>query len=583
MKIPIWDNAGIPEKLSFRSPLHQDTKRNRILLLGMLLVASTFLMHGPGTRAPDLHPGDIAPADYRAPFEIRTFSSGNNPPFLSFKIVPEGTPILLKGTIVTKEEDDIIRLIRIHQSPGKVFESAASSLILGSLLFIGLFLVFESIVLPPPEFETINRPRTFAILALFVMVPLTIDRGLQYGLSVWMENLPSIRESELLVFSLPAVVGSILVSIFLGQRLAAVSALSFGLILSIPFTHPSWLGFYAFLISMFGVGASPYFKSRLGLLETGGLIGLFSFLLSFLFHFWKGFLVPFELLTSFAFSICGGLVVAMIVSLCLPLIERGFGILSDMALTELLDVNHPLLRAFFQKAPGSYQHSMALSYLAEAAALAIGENPKLARVSSYFHDIGKMEKPQYFIENQASYNRHELLTPRMSAMILIDHVRRGIEIARRNRLPETIIRAIPEHHGTRLMQYFYRKAAEQETGSLHPPQESDFRYPGPKPHSKTTAIIMLADAVEAVSRILQRDNPTPARIQGMVEEVFNSILHDGQLDESPLSIAELAAIRKAFVQTLVSTHHHRIPYPKSQTNNSEAPKTSVAKKSANAH
>ncbi len=384
MKIPIWGNAGIPENLSFRSQFHKDTNRNRILLLGMLLVASTFLMHGPGTRMLDLHPGDISPDDYRAPFEIPIPTPGNDPPFHAVTIIPEGTPILQKGTVVTKIGDEALKVIKIHQTPKEIFASSGRSLILGSLLIIGLLLVFESIVLPPPKYETINRPRTFAIFSFLVVVLLIIDRDLQNGLLAWMENLPSTCESELLVFSLSTVIGSVLVSIFPGQRLAAVTALSFGVILSITLAYPPWPGFYSFLISVLA-GSTPYGRSLLGLMETGVLIGFFSFFLSFLFHYWKGSLLPFEPLTPLAFSICGGLMVSMIVSRCQRLIERGLGALSDVALTEFLDVDHPLLRAFFQHAPGACQHSMALSYLTELARLRKTFVQTL--VSTHYHRI----------------------------------------------------------------------------------------------------------------------------------------------------------------------------------------------------
>lgn len=369
-------------------------------------------------------------------------------------------------------------------------------------------------------------------------------------------------ESRVTILSLPFLVASALSTHLMGRRQSVALALIGSLSLSILFRSPSWTSVFILIACIFSGYSTSLFRGRIGFIKSGMLTGLFLVLMELSAHLYWNEPGRFAFLNPFLTGLSTGLLSALSAVFLLPLLERGFGILSDMALTELLDVNHPLLREFYLKAPGSYQHSMSLAYLSEAAATTIGENSKLARISAYYHDIGKMERPQYFIENQAAYNRHELLTPRMSAIILIDHVRRGIEIGHRFHLPQTVIDAIPEHHGTRLMQFFYRKAFEQESEGYRMGPDSDFRYPGPKPHSRITAIIMLADAVEAAGRVLQRSSPTPARIQGMIEDVFSDIIKDGQLDESPLTLEEIAAIKRTFTQILVSIYHHRIPYPK---------------------
>ncbi|MHB1604804.1 MAG: HDIG domain-containing metalloprotein [Leptospirales bacterium] len=441
----------------------------------------------------------------------------------------------------------------------EVFLSA--SFLTGTILFT-LFSIFDAIHSPPNEYESINKTHLIPVLTVLLLVPVILDLTLWSLLRGWISSPWHSSTLKSSLFAIPAITSSVLGTMLLGQRMAVGVSVCLGVLFSLLEPNPSWLWLFVLVGSIFGSKSQVLFRGRLGLVQSAGLIGILLFILNGAIHVWEEPLAFFPSLQLLSVNVAGSLLSILSAILLLPILEKGFGVLSDTALTELLDVNHPLLRELYWKAPGSYQHSMALSYLSEAAALAIGENTKLARVSAYYHDIGKMDRPQYFIENQATYNRHELLTPRMSALILIDHVRRGMELARKHHLPEVVVNAIPEHHGTRLMQFFYRKAFEQDPDSGHPTQDSDFRYPGPKPHSKITAIIMLADAVEASSRVLQRHHPTPARIRGMVEEVTTDIIKDGQLDEAPLSLAELALIRNTFTHILVSIYHHRVPYPK---------------------
>lgn len=242
----------------------------------------------------------------------------------------------------------------------------------------------------------------------------------------------------------------------------------------------------------------------------------------------------------------------------LGLFEKVFDITTDVTLLELSDLNHPLLKRLSLEAPGTFHHSMVVGNLSESAAKAIGANSLLARVGSYYHDIGKMEKPEYFVENlMDAENRHELLSPNMSVLILASHVKNGIEMAKDYGIPKLIRDFIPEHHGTNLMTYFYDKAVKL-AGSKEV-NEADFRYPGPKPQSKETAIVMLADAVEAATRSLS--NPTPNKIRAFVEDLVDSRVRDGQLDECDLTFTDLKTIIDAFMPVLYGVFQHRIEYP----------------------
>ena len=260
------------------------------------------------------------------------------------------------------------------------------------------------------------------------------------------------------------------------------------------------------------------------------------------------------------------LAAGFIVTGALPFIERLFGVLTDLSLLELGDVAHPLLQELVRRAPSTYNHSVTVGTIAEAAAESIHARGLLVRVGAYFHDIGKMLKPAYFVENQkADDNRHETLVPAMSTLVIIAHIKDGADLARQHRLPQPIIDLIAQHHGTTRVEFFFGRATEQKQADPNGGEvdESSYRYPGPKPQTKEAAVLMLADAVESASRTLV--DPTPARIESLVRELAESRLHGGQFDESGLTLRELRTIEKSMVKSLTSIYHGRIKYPDQRT------------------
>ena len=272
------------------------------------------------------------------------------------------------------------------------------------------------------------------------------------------------------------------------------------------------------------------------------------------------------LLVNAGRNLAWGALAGFLVSGGLPLIERGFSIVTDVRLIELADGSHPLLQELLLRAPGTYTHSMTVGTLAETAAETIDANPLLARVGSYFHDVGKMLKPEYFIENQAGENRHDDLEPALSTLIIIGHVKDGIALAKQYRLPRPILDVIAQHHGTTLVEYFYREALRllETNGQDCDPQqlEGSFRYPGPKPQNRENAIIMLADAVESSSRALT--DPTPGSLRKLVHDLLMKRLLDGQFEESGLTLTELHLIEKSLSKGLIALHHGRIKYPETK-------------------
>lgn len=268
-----------------------------------------------------------------------------------------------------------------------------------------------------------------------------------------------------------------------------------------------------------------------------------------------------EFWISAVYGLLNGVFCGFFLSGFLPFIERVFKLSTDIRLKELSDLNQPVLRRFLLEAPGTYHHSLLVGTLSEAAAQHIGANPLLARVGAYFHDIGKINKPDYFTENeQTKGEKHSFLSPHLSTLIIISHVRDGVEIARELTLPESVIDIIEAHHGTGLVEYFYREAAEGTKVKNEKVPADSFHYPGPKPTSKESAIVMLADSVEAASRALE--GRSPQRIENLVHEIILSRLLNGQLDESNLTLTEVKRSEEAFVRVLLGIFHSRIKYKK---------------------
>ncbi|PHS15244.1 MAG: metal-dependent phosphohydrolase [Blastopirellula sp.] len=277
---------------------------------------------------------------------------------------------------------------------------------------------------------------------------------------------------------------------------------------------------------------------------------------------------PFALLEIAAWQALWAVVTGFLMTGILPFVEKAFEVLTDISLLELGDAAHPLLQELVRRAPGTYNHSITVASIAEAAAESIGANGLLVRVGAYFHDIGKMMKPEYFAENQQKEtggNRHDGLLPAMSTLVIIAHVKDGADLARQNRLPQAMIDFIEQHHGTTLVEYFYQEANRlvEENPDEEAVDESNYRYPGPKPKSKEAGVLMISDVVESACRTLVE--PTPARIESIVEELTMKRLLDGQFDKSGLTLSELRTIQDSVIKSLTAVYHGRVKYPNQQT------------------
>jgi putative nucleotidyltransferase with HDIG domain len=267
-----------------------------------------------------------------------------------------------------------------------------------------------------------------------------------------------------------------------------------------------------------------------------------------------------SIFASSFFCFFSGILATVITSFLIPFFESIFGYTTSLKLIELANFHHPLLHSLMMKAPGTYHHSVIVGSLAEIAADQVGANGLLARVSAYYHDIGKMNKPLYFIENQSPGNNpHDHLQPSMSAKILFSHVKTGVRMGRDYRLGNRVVDIIEQHHGTTLTSYFFNKAKELEEPSLGKVEEAHFRYPGPKPQTREAGIVMLADACEAATRSIT--DPTPGKIQAMVHHIITKRFLEEQFSDCELTFKDLQIIEVQFTRILVSLHHHRIEYP----------------------
>jgi cyclic-di-AMP phosphodiesterase PgpH len=428
----------------------------------------------------------------------------------------------------------------------------------GLALFLLFTLLAMLVVIYVARFQHSLACDFSKIIGVCTLVMLTLVLGLLLNHSPWCAVL------------VPLTVTALILTIAYNPQFALMMSLS--LTLAMGITLGGRLS--ELLIAMGGQATAILIlgnvRSRTRLVEVGGVAGLAYLAMTVATELYSG--QTWQLIAwDSGRGLLWGLLAGFLVSGLLPLVEYCFTIITDVSLVELADGSHPLLQELVRRAPGTYTHSMTVATLAEPAAEAIGANPLLTRVGSYFHDIGKMLKPHYFIENQTGENRHDALEPALSTLIIIGHVKDGIALAEQYRLPRPIIDFIQQHHGTTLVEYFYRQALKQQKGQGNAaahcegqphPLEPTFRYPGPKPRTRESGVVMLADAVESSSRALS--NPTPGSLRKLVRDMLMKRLLDGQFEESGLTLTELHIVEESLRKGLIALYHSRIKYPEAE-------------------
>jgi putative nucleotidyltransferase with HDIG domain len=434
----------------------------------------------------------------------------------------------------------------------------------------------------------INQPNTFSqnsrVLLVFgtILVQLAVTKLL---LVLCNDNTFRFLKPEMGGLIAPYAFAPLVLSVLLGRNHGLYAAVSVSLWSSVLFGKIDAPLLVTSLISGFtAVYLTLQVRRRSKLIRAGLGVGLAIWLLSLTF----GLIGPISLFSPMgndwgmiglqsALAVGNGIVTATVVGGVLPVFEHLFQITTDISWLEASDLNHPLLRRMTIEAPGTYHHSLVVANLAEAAAEAIGANATLCRVCSYFHDVGKLVKPEYFTENMNfERNPHDDLAPTMSALIIIAHVKEGVDLALKHKLNQRIIDIIQEHHGTSLVYYFYQRALQQQEDAraggkitnirkedIPEVREESFRYSGPKPQTKESAVVSLADMVESASRSLEK--PTPQKIEQLVNELIEERIADRQLDECDLTLGDLTIIADRFRFTLMTMLHSRIAYPRQET------------------
>jgi hypothetical protein len=471
--------------------------------------------------------------------------------------LPRGKVLVRRGDEVTPQTARLLAaLAERNTSTQTLLPVAGVALLMG--LLGGAWQFYLRRQSPSPEEA---RTRFGAVVVLTVMV-LVLERGFAFlasGVAASVMRDP-FGHVEIYLPALPHGAGPILASLMFGLPVGVLFAVVQSVLVALMLGGDVSVAVYALLAGVTAAFASQRLKERYVLARVGAVVAGVNAVAVLGLVLWHGKISDGQVLgAQIVAGALGGVVAAALASFLLPVLESLTGTITDIRLLELSNPNVPLLKRLSLEAPGTFQHSLAMANFAEAAAETIGANALLARVCCYYHDIGKLAKPEYFVENQRSDNPHDHLTPWMSALVVSNHVKAGLELAREFKLPEPIRDAITTHHGTKLIRYFYSRAKEKEDPDRGEVQETEFRYPGPKPRSKEMGILLLADAVEAASRTLQE--ATPGRIESMIDQVIKNVLEDGQLDECDLTLKDIEKIGAAFFWVVSNAFHHRIDYP----------------------
>lgn len=470
--------------------------------------------------------------------------------------IKAGEMLLREGEIV--RDVQLLKLKMVQSQTGKE-QLLANSIGAGMIilcLMLTTYTLYTDPKRPHPAYENKNLLFITCVFIAFIFVA---KFSASISASLNPQSPISISESAI-SFGIPLASATMVVALFIGLRFAIPFAMIMAISTALVFQNRFDVFIYYFISSAMAAYWLQNCRERKVFIKAGLKLGFLNVILATAFGIYLNDFMGLKLFWDWGFAFFGGIVAGILTAGIAPLVEIAFGYTTDITLLELANLDRPILRRLMIEAPGTYHHSVIVGSMVEAAASEIGANSLLAKVCGYYHDIGKIGKPLYFIENQTGgKNKHDKLAPSMSSLILISHIKDGVEIAKEHKLGQTIIETIRQHHGTSLIRYFYEKSKQQKGDAAV--NIDNFRYPGPKPQTREAGLVMLADVIEAASRTL--DNPTPSRIRGLVQNLTNQIFSDGQLEECELTLKDLNNIAKSFNTILNGIHHHRIEYSES--------------------
>jgi len=470
--------------------------------------------------------------------------------------VKKGQVIVQRGERLTNEQVEIIRNLKDLTSK----KSSIKRFFLSLLLLFVFFSVLFRLNITGRAFWNL----TLKDALVFLMITITSFLAVKHALPLLRALFAPLNMGFGVEYLMPISAGAIIIHLMMGKETAFTYATLSSIVIGYLLEQNFYFTVYSFAVMASAIQSIRSCKQRTDLYRCGAWSGLVGALLVLSFSLSRsiGFLSVdwTAMIITVGLAFLSGLLGAIITSSMIPIFEAVFGYTTSLKLLELSNFNHPLLHSLMMKAPGTYHHSVIVGSLAELAADRIKANSLLARVSSYYHDIGKMNKPMYFIENQTPNNNpHDALQPSMSVKILFSHVKDGVKLGREHNLGTQITGIIEQHHGTTLVSYFFNKAKKNEKPELDPVNENHFHYPGPRPQTREAAIVMLADACEAATRSIAE--PTAAKIQTMVHNIITRRFLEEQFAECDLTLKDLRIAEECFVRTLVSLYHHRIQYP----------------------
>ncbi len=467
--------------------------------------------------------------------------------------IKSGEMLLREGEIVTETKLLKLKALKTHTEKGPVFSNSIGA---GMLIFCLLIITYIFYIQPNRNFSR-NLNKNILFVACMLVIFLFVTKfSASLSESLVRNTRFTITDSSL-YYSIPLASFAMIICLFLGIELAIPCAIILSVGVAIILHNSLGMFIYYLLSSMMAAYWMQSCRERKVFIIAGIKLGLLNVILAISLDIYQANPLGPKLFWDWAFAFMGGLGAGIVTAGIVPIIEIVFNYTTDIKLLELSNLDQPILKQLMIEAPGTYHHSVIIGSMVEAAASDINANPPLAKVCGYYHDIGKIKQPLYFIENQSGINKHDKLAPSMSSLILIAHIKNGIEIAREHKLGQPIIDTISQHHGTSLISFFYEKAKQiKGEAALN---INDFCYPGPRPQTIEAALVMLADVVEAASRTIE--NPTQSRIKGLVQNLINKIFADGQLSECELTLKDLNNIAKSFNKILNGIYHHRIEYP----------------------
>lgn len=542
----------------FTTQFHRIPQRARFFIfVSFLSVLTTLLVSNfPISILPSYRVGDVVKHDLVAPVELIVKDDVGDD-YLAEQLMRN--PVLLRaGETVTAEKLLLIEKVRQYQ-----IAQRQPRRLIGLLALVGvmIFALYKSAV--TSQSSRLGPRTAFWVASSALMIQTLLVRVGMFGASVLSARPETGGFGGFfeLQFAIPFAACALALSLLIGSQVALVVALMSAMLVGFISPHDLAISAFALAGSVVAIYSVQRYRTRNAVIVASAAVAGINALMSVATLLiansdwnWK------SMLGGVVFGIIGAALTAAVASLAIPIYESAFDILTDLKLLELSNADNPLLRQLAIRTPGTSYHSFMVGVLAEEAAKAIGAHALLARTACLYHDIGKLAAPNMYIENQkGGPNPHDKVSPLDSVRIITGHVRRGIQMANEADLPPLIIDFIPQHHGTRVLAYFYHKAKAQAEARGDTVNIEDFRYPGPKPQSKEAVILMLADGAEASVRSLEEH--TPENIRAIVKKIVDSVVADGQLEESTVTMRELTAIRESLINTLINIYHQRISYP----------------------